>query len=540
MAPSATEGGSISELNTVTELKEWLIGRVGDDNDIVIDDLQEDYAEQFEIEDEKRGIRGTKEWSENVTAIAKYEGKPKDLGPEWEWDGFRRCRAQAPKDSTGKFMGEGIMLYENKDTFQGVFNDGIMNRTGKLIRAEMTGTKIEGSWVNGLLHGEIKETLPNTGWIEGYYKDGIPHGYFREFGSRYNSVHILRSMGRYYRGVLRGWYWQGHYDFSGFTVGKVDDEGKLTGDDIAYIYPDFKMAIKGKFVDGTLVEGHQCDVVGCYMDHGIMVPVFGEPNGPAFEYEQPSIRCIALHPLLRDPWEDKKVYVSDSNLPQGGEGLFAKRNIEKREVVALYNGIKFKSATYAAEHMPRSDYRIRLNGDLDMDIPKGYHLTSQYSATLAHKANHSFVPNVEWTLFEHPRFGLIRALTAQKAIARGEEILVNYMMTLAKSPDWYRVVWLHHMRVVKKGDDKAIQRYIDRQYELQGYRIPLPESEELNVPEPHGVDLNEIPSEYLREEYMTDESSMKLARERAGIKVEEEREKTPDDSSRFEEITEVD
>ena len=29
-----------------------------------------------------------------------------------------------------------------------------------------------------------------------------------------------------------------------------------------------------------------------------------------------------------------------------------------------------------------------------------------------------------------------------------------------------------------------IFRYIDRQYELQGYRIPLPESEELNVPDP--------------------------------------------------------
>ena len=84
-------------------------------------------------------------------------------------------------------------------------------------------------------------------------------------------------------------------------------------------------------------------------------------------------------------------------------------------------------------------------------------------------------------------------------------------------------------------------RYIDRQYELQGYRIPLPESEELNVPEPQGVDLTEVPSEYLRDEYMTDESAMRLARQRAGIKEEDvPREKTPDDSSRFEEITEVD
>jgi len=408
MAPSATECGSIQELNTVHELKEWLIGRVGDENDIVIDDLQEEYAEQYDLDDEKRGIRGTKEWSENRTTIASYQGKPKDLGPEWEWDGFRKCRAQGPRDNTGKLMGEGILLWESKDTFQGVFDDGIMNRSGTVTRATMNSTKMTGQWVNGLLHGEIKETLVNTGWIEGYYKDGVPHGFFREFGPRFNSVNIIRSMGRYYRGVLRGWVWQGHYDNSGFTVGKVDDEGKLTGEDIAYIYPDFQMAIKGKFVDGILIEGHQCDLIGSYMDNGIMIPVFGEPRGPAFEYEQPSIRNIALHPLLRDPWEDKKVYVSDSMLPQGGEGLYAKRDIEYKEVVALYNGIKFKSSTYASEHMPRSDYRIRLNGDLDMDIPKGYHLTSQYSATLAHKANHSFVPNCEWTLFEHPRFGLIR------------------------------------------------------------------------------------------------------------------------------------
>eukprot|EP00092_Neocalanus_flemingeri_P016786 GFUD01018155.1.p1 GENE.GFUD01018155.1~~GFUD01018155.1.p1 ORF type:complete len:540 (-),score=94.96 GFUD01018155.1:837-2456(-) len=539
MAPSATEVGSIQELNTVFELKEWLLGRVGDDNDIVIDDLQEEYAERYDLEDEKKGIRGTKAWSENNAAIAMYEGKPKDLGPEWDWDGFRKCRANGPKDSTGKLMGEGIIMWENKDTFQGVFNNGIMNRTGTITRATENGTKVSGEWVNGLLKGEIKETLVNTGWMEGYYKDGVPHGFYREFGPRYNSVNILRSMGRYYRGVMRGWYWKGHYDFSGYLVGKVDDEGKLTGEDIAYIYPDFKLAIKGKFVDGVLIEGHQCDLIGSYMDDGIMIPVFGEPRGPAFEYEHPSIRNIAMHPLLRDPWEDKKVYVGDSMLPQGGEGLFAKRDIEKREVVALYNGIKFKSSTYASEHMPRSDYRIRLNGDLDMDIPKGYHLTSQYSATLAHKANHSFVPNCEWSLFEHPRFGLIRALTAQKPLARGQEVLVNYMMTLAKSPDWYRCVWIQHMRVVKKGDDKAIQRYIDRQYELQGYRIPLPESEELNVPEPHGVDMSEVPAEYLRDEYQTDEAAVQFARKMAGI-VDEVKEKTPDAEDRFEEITEVD
>ena len=45
-------------------------------------------------------------------------------------------------------------------------------------------------------------------------------------------------------------------------------------------------------------------------DNGMLVPVFSQPHGPAYEYEQPSIRNIALHPLLRDPWEEDRCEVS--------------------------------------------------------------------------------------------------------------------------------------------------------------------------------------------------------------------------------------
>lgn len=355
-------------------------------------------------------FQGCQQWRDNVEAMAAYRGKPGDLGPDWEWDGFRRCQVKAARTEDGKLVGEGIMAYENKDVWKGVFEDGILNRTGVLSRAEMNSTKISGRWVNGLLEGEVRETLVNTGWVEGYYKDGVQHGFYREFGPRFQCRHILRSAGRYYRGVLRGWHWRGGYDFSGFLVGQMDHQGKLTGDNIAYIYPDFTMAICGKFDDGVLVEGYQCEVLGCYEESGMMVPVFGEPSGVPFTFENPTIRNIAINPLDRDPWEETKVAVSQSKLPQGGEGLFARKDIVKGEVVALYNGIKFKSSTYAADHMPRSDYRIRLNGDFDMDIPKGFHLTTEYCATLAHKANHTFTPNVEWTLYEHPRFGLIRSV----------------------------------------------------------------------------------------------------------------------------------
>jgi hypothetical protein len=56
--------------------------------------------------------------------------------------------------------------------------------------------------------------------------------------------------------------------------------------------------------------------------------------------------------------------------------------------------------------------------------------SSKYCATLGHKANHSFSANAEWSLFEHPRFGLIRALASLRDVKSGEEILVNYNLAL--------------------------------------------------------------------------------------------------------------
>ena len=65
---------------------------------------------------------------------------------------------------------------------------------------------------------------------------------------------------------------------------------------------------------------------------------------------------------------------------------------------------------------PKSNYRIQLNAEIDLDIPDTCIQTSEYNATLGHKANHSFTPNGTFDLFEHPRFGLIRAILSQEEI----------------------------------------------------------------------------------------------------------------------------
>ena len=60
----------------------------------------------------------------------------------------------------------------------------------------------------------------------------------------------------------------------------MDERGELTGDSIAYIYPDFKTALRGRFDDGVLVEAQEAEVTGAEEDEaGIMVPIFSKCVG---------------------------------------------------------------------------------------------------------------------------------------------------------------------------------------------------------------------------------------------------------------------
>ena len=66
-------------------------------------------------------------------------------------------------------------------------------------------------------------------------------------------------------------------------------------------------------------------------------------------------------------------------------------------------------------------------------------------ASLAHKTNHSFMPNAELDVFDHPRFGLVPCVTATHDIEAGEEVFVHYGYNLSNCPDWYeqvRICWI--------------------------------------------------------------------------------------------------
>lgn len=45
-----------------------------------------------------------------------------------------------------------------------------------------------------------------------------------------------------------------YFQDGGSLVGEVNEEGEMTGEKIAYVYPDGKTAYSGRFIDGEMIE----------------------------------------------------------------------------------------------------------------------------------------------------------------------------------------------------------------------------------------------------------------------------------------------
>jgi len=72
--------GNSTEDPSIAELKAWLFGRVADDNDIVIDDVQNEFGVYYDkMETINDSVEGTEEYKANMeyltTSIAKLKTK---------------------------------------------------------------------------------------------------------------------------------------------------------------------------------------------------------------------------------------------------------------------------------------------------------------------------------------------------------------------------------------------------------------------------------------------------------------------------------
>ena len=77
-------------------------------------------------------------------------------------------------------------------------------------------------------------------------------------------------------------------------------------------------------------------------------------------------------------------------------------------------------------------FLVSFNRVYDMNIPKHYWNITNFRATLGHKINHSFKDSkAKFGIAFHPRFGKVVTIIATKNITKHEEILIDYIPSIA-------------------------------------------------------------------------------------------------------------
>ncbi|QQP50609.1 Uncharacterized protein FKW44_011659 [Caligus rogercresseyi] len=310
------------------------------------------------------------------------------------------------KDENGRWRGKGVIEFPNGDTIAGTFQSGYRHGECKIETNRLNLRALVGVYENDRLNGKAKLVFQDGTWLEGYFVDGVLHGFVRYFDAK--------PHGPCWKIVKGG----------GCVVGRVDEAGELSGIRIAYVYPDHQTALVGTFTKGILENARVAYLKTVVEDKGI--------KGPLYEYERPDEKILTNSPLLSDPYESRLVEVRESR-------------IEASTVVAFYYGKPVPSSEFHDyDDWDKNAYKIfdpsRKNGT--MDIPIEFRKLKNYCATLAHKTNHSFLPNAEFLSFDHPRFGVIPCLVLNHDVEAGEEIFVHYGYDLDGCPDWYEMAWL--------------------------------------------------------------------------------------------------
>ena len=100
-----------------------------------------------------------------------------------------------------------------------------------------------------------------------------------------------------------------------------------------------KTVLVGQFQNGVMSHAKPANIVAERCNDGIKEIRFSVPkrNAPTFKYSRANRLYIGDHPTTMDPYEKKLIYIKA--LERGGEGLFAKRSINRHELVSYYGGI---------------------------------------------------------------------------------------------------------------------------------------------------------------------------------------------------------
>ncbi|XP_041847178.1 histone-lysine N-methyltransferase SETD7 [Melanotaenia boesemani] len=341
---------------------------------------------------------------------------------------------EGPLDEDGQPHGFCTVTFSSSDRFEGHFTHGEKNGKGKFFFFD--GSTLEGFYVDDALQGQGVYTHEDCSCLNGTYVDGELNGPAQEFDGEGRLV----FRGQYKDNSRCGECWVYHPD-GGCVFGEVNEEGEMSGDSVAYVYPDGCTALYGSFVDGELIKARLASLSSETGRPRFQITV----NSPVFSYDKSTSSCMATHALLPDPYESQRVFVADSLIRGAGQGLFARTDAEAGTVMAFYNGVRITHSEVDGRDWSLNGNTISLDEETVIDVPQPFDQTEVYCASLGHKANHAFIPNCKYDPFAHPRFGLIKCIRTLRAVQKGEELTVAYGYDHESSgengpeaPEWYK------------------------------------------------------------------------------------------------------
>ena len=127
-------------------------------------------------------------------------------------------------------------------------------------------------------------------------------------------LYIRESNALYKNGQLSGHFWRGCLG-GGYITG-VSENNEITGNNIAFLFPNLIDGILGKFVKGKFVSGVDVQLVNIEIEDGIAVGSFSCPMNESILMRDSSTNySLSKNPLQEDPHEHSRVEVKPSNTP---------------------------------------------------------------------------------------------------------------------------------------------------------------------------------------------------------------------------------
>jgi len=347
-------------------------------------------------------------------------------------------------DKEDNLIGYGTLRLYDGDTFCGSYEDGQRSGWGVVTSKDLGITTLTGNWTDNHLNGKIKLVTQDVTVLEGWCTGSKLNGPVRKIAMK--KFRAFRQqvcwLSRYKNGIPYGqcWEWK---EGGGYITGCVDEEGKFTGKEIAFLYPDLQTALLGEFNDGVMVAARPARLEAIEIVNDIAVPTFTRLPGDLVGYSLSTLTSVGANPLTEDPYEQRTCKVENSHVEGGGQGLYANRDIEKGEVIAFYNGVRLPYKVGGEKEVwESSGYKIFVNADYKsgerIDLPGDLIYLENYRATLGHKMNHCFDYNCTEWFFAHPRHGVIPCVTSLRNIKAGEEFFLHYGYDPLNCPSWYK------------------------------------------------------------------------------------------------------